>query len=271
MAGSTVMACGPGTRFRDLHEGAGPFVLANAWSVGSAMRLQAMGFAAIGTSSAALAAEYGLPDNQAGRDRVLSHAAALAAATSLPVSADLEDGFGPRPEDCAETIRMAISAGLAGGSIEDFTGDEMRPIHDFDLAVARVAAAAAAAKASGTGFVLTARAENHAWGREDLGDTIARLRAFEAVGADVLFAPNLPRMDAVRAVCAAVKRPVNVLMGPTSPDWSLEELRAAGVRRVSLGHALAKVAEEAWTAAAAAVLRDGRFRYRSAAVERLGR
>ncbi|MFT8246842.1 isocitrate lyase/PEP mutase family protein [Roseomonas sp. BN140053] len=254
-------------RFRQLHEGPGILILGNAWSIGSAKRLEGMGYAAIGTSSAALATELGLEDNGVGRDGVLAHARALTAATELPVAADLEDGFGPQPEDCAETIRLAIEAGLAGGSIEDFTGDAAHPIHDFKAAVARVAAAAAAARASGTGFVLTARAENFAWKRHDLADTIARLQAFEAAGADVLFAPNLPDLQAVQAVCAAVTRPVNILMGPASPDWSLAELQAAGVRRVSLGHALARTAEDAWAAAARAVLDTGRFAYRRAVVE----
>ena len=185
-------------RFRQLHEGAGILILGKAWSIGSARRLEGMGYAALGTSSAALAAGLGLEDNGVGRDRVLAHARTLAAATELPVSADLEDGFGPRPEDCAETIRLAI----------------------------------------------------------------------EAAAADVLFAPNLPDLQAVQPICAAVTRPVNILMGPASPDWSLAELQAAGVRRVSLGHALARTAEDAWTAAARAVLGTGRFAYRRAVVER---
>ncbi|MFC7738476.1 isocitrate lyase/phosphoenolpyruvate mutase family protein [Roseomonas sp. GCM10028921] len=254
-------------RFRQLHEGPGILLLGNAWSIGSARRLEGMGYAALGTSSEALAAELGLEDNGVGRDRVLAHARTLAAATELPVSADLEDGFGPRPEDCGETIRLAIEAGLAGGSVEDFTGDAAHPIHGFEVAVARVAAAAAAARASGTRFVLTARAENFAWKRHDLADTIARLQAFEAAGADVLFAPNLPDLQAVQAVCAAVTRPVNILMGPASPNWSLAELQAVGVRRVSLGDALARTAVEAWTAAARAVLDTGRFAYRRAVVD----
>jgi len=255
-------------RFRALHAGPEAFILGNAWSIGSARRLAAMGYAAIGTSSAALAEELGLEDGQVGRDRVLAHAAELAAATDLPVSADLEEGFGPHPHDCAETIRGAIATGLAGGSIEDFTGDPARPIHDFGTAVARVAAAAAVVRESGTGFVLTARAENFAWGRNDLTDTIARLRAFEEAGADVLFAPNLPDLDAVRAVCTAVRRPVNVLMGLGSPGWRLAALQAAGVRRASLGPALARTAEEAWTAAARAALKAGSFAYGRAVAER---
>ncbi|MXP65016.1 isocitrate lyase/phosphoenolpyruvate mutase family protein [Roseomonas sp. M0104] len=257
-------------RSRDLHQRTGPLILANAWSIGSARKLEAMGFAAIGSSSAALAAGYGLPANQVERERVPCHAAALAAATPRPAPADLEDGFNTRPGDRAEPIRLAVAAGLAGGSMDDVTGDEARPIHDFGIAAARVAAAAGAAKSSGTGFVLTARAENFARGRPELDDTVVRLRASEAAGANVLFAPNLPTPQAVRAVCAAVSRLVNVLMGPLCPDWTLEELRAEGVRRVSRGHALAKVADDAWTAAARGVLEEGRFRYRRAVVERLG-
>lgn len=254
-------------RFRALHAGPEAFLLGNAWSMGSARQMEAMGYAAIGTSSAALAAGLGLEDLQVGRERALAHAAELAAATPLPLSADLEDGFGPRPEDCAETIRRAVAAGLAGGSIEDCTGNPADPIHGFEAAVARVAAAAAAVRESGTGFVLTARVENFAWGRHDLADTIARLRAFEAAGAEVLFAPNLPDLGAIRAVCAAVTRPVNVLMGPGAPPWTLAELQAAGVRRVSLGHALARMAEDASTAAARAAIAEGHFRYRHAVAE----
>jgi 2-methylisocitrate lyase-like PEP mutase family enzyme len=251
-------------RFRQLHEGGTPFILANAWTVGSARTLTRLGFEAIGTTSAGLALDLGLEDGEVGRDRTLANARAIAAATHLPVSADLEDGFGDTPEACADTIRQAIDGGLAGGSIEDSTGKPDAPVHSLDLAVARVRAAVEAARASGTGFVVTARAENFASGRPDLDDTITRLKAFAEAGADVLFAPNLPDLAAIRAVCSALDKPVNVLMGYRAPALSQADLEQAGVRRISIGSALPRAAEEAWMAAARAA-RDGHsFHHRQA-------
>lgn len=229
-------------RFAALHEG-GCFVLPNAWDAGSARILAHAGAAAIATTSAGLAWGLGLRDYAVTRAESLDNARILIAATTLPVSADLEDGFGPAPEDCALTIRAAADAGLAGCTIEDTTRDSANPIHAFDHAVARIAAAAKAAAALPHPFVLTARAENFLNGRPDLDDTIRRLVAFAEAGATCLYAPALPDMDAIRKVVAAVApKPVNVLMGPRSGLVPLAELAAAGVRRVSAGGVIARAA-----------------------------
>ena len=229
-------------RFAALHEG-GCFVLPNAWDAGSARILAHAGAAAIATTSAGLAWNLGLRDYAVTRAESLDNARILIAATALPVSADLEDGFGPAPEDCALTIRAAADAGLAGCTIEDTTREGANPIHEFDHAVARIAAAAKAAAALPHPFVLTARAENFLNGRPDLDDTIRRLVAFAEAGATCLYAPALPDMDAIRKVVAAVApKPVNVLMGPRAGLVPLGELAAAGVRRVSAGGVIARAA-----------------------------
>ncbi|MBW1601714.1 isocitrate lyase/phosphoenolpyruvate mutase family protein [Streptomyces sp. JJ66] len=247
-------------RFTELHD-SGIFVLANAWDAGTARLLADAGFAALGTTSAGLAHTLGRPDgvNAVTRDEALASAAAIAAATELPVSADLESGFGRTPQEVAETIRRAGAAGLAGGSVEDSTGDPHAPVRPLEEAVERVAAAAEAARSLDAPFVLTARAENYLYERPDLDDTVRRLRAFEAAGADVLFAPGLPDADAVRTVVGAVSRPVNVLMGDAAPPLTLADLAALGVRRVSLGSALSRTAINAVRAAARRVLDHGRF------------
>ncbi|HEX9858643.1 MAG TPA: isocitrate lyase/phosphoenolpyruvate mutase family protein, partial [Paracoccaceae bacterium] len=195
-------------RFQALHAAPGAFVIANPWDAGTARLLTAAGFSALATTSAGYAFALGRRDSAAAltRSGVLANAAEIVAATPRPVSADLEDGFGPAPEDCAQTIREAIACGLVGGSIEDATGDPAAPIYPFDLAVERVRAAVEAAR--GQPFLLTARAENHLWGCDDLNDTIARLQAFAEVGADVLFAPGLRDLAAIREVCRSVDRPV---------------------------------------------------------------
>jgi 2-methylisocitrate lyase-like PEP mutase family enzyme len=250
-------------RFAALHAGPGVFVIPNPWDAGSARLLASLGFESLATTSAGLAHSLGRPDGAATREETLANAAAIVAATDLPVSADLEDGFGAAPETAAETIRLAHDVGLAGGSIEDASGDADKPIYDFDHAVERVVAAVAAARACPSGFLLTARAENFLHGRLDLDDTIRRLQAFEAAGADVLYAPGLPDLDAVRRVCAAVSRPVNVL---ASPELTVAELGEAGVRRISLGSAFSRAALGALMRASREVMQDGTFKFATEAM-----
>jgi 2-methylisocitrate lyase-like PEP mutase family enzyme len=247
-------------RFRRLHEG-GTFVIANAWDAGSARVLAGLGFEAIATSSGAMANTMGRLDGRVTRDEAIAHGRAVAAAVEVPVSADLEKGFGDAPEDAAETIRRAGEAGLAGGSIEDGTGVKSQPIYDLAHAAERIAAAAEAARALPFPFVLTARAENFITGRPDLDDTIRRLQAFEKAGADVLFAPGLPTLDAVRTVCASVTRPVNFMVGIRGKSFSLPELAAAGVRRVSLATSLYRAAVTGLVAAAREIREHGTFGY----------
>ncbi|WP_158964981.1 isocitrate lyase/PEP mutase family protein [Chachezhania sediminis] len=220
--------------FARLHEGPGAFVMPNPWDAGSARLLSMLGFPALATTSAGYAFSIGRQDMNTAitRDGVLANAADIVAATDLPVSADLQNGFGHAPEDCAETVRLAAAAGLVGGSIEDATGDD-DPIYDLDRAADRVRAAVEAA--AGLPFLLTARAENYLWGRPDLAETIARLQAFQDAGAPVLYAPGLPDLESIRTVCAAVDRPVNVVMGLSGPRLSVEVLAQAGVRRISVG------------------------------------
>ena len=227
-------------RFAALHQ-SGCFVLPNAWDAGSARILAHAGAVAIATTSAGIAWGLGRRDYAVTLAESLDNARVLIDATTLPVSADLEDGFGPSPEDCARTVRAGAEVGLAGCTIEDTTRDAANPIHDFDHAVARVAAAAKAVAALPHPFVLAARAENFLNGRPDLDDTIRRLVAFAEVGATCLYAPALPDMDAIRKVVAAVApKPVNVLLGPRSGLVPLAALAAAGVRRVSAGGVLAR-------------------------------
>ena len=224
-------------RFRALHERKRAFIMPNAWDAASAALLARAGFEALGSTSLGLAFSLGRQDgcHAVTRDEAVAHAAFLAGASGLPVNGDLEDGFGPSPEDCIATVEAAIAAGLAGLGIEDTTADPEHPIWDFDSAVARVRAAATAARGR---IVLTGRTDNYLHGRADLHDTIARLTAFAVAGADVLYAPGLPDMDAIRAVVQAVApKPVNVLIGPVQPV-PLAELDAAGVRRISVGGAL---------------------------------
>jgi 2-methylisocitrate lyase-like PEP mutase family enzyme len=224
-------------RFRALHERDRAFVMPNAWDAASAALLARAGFEALGSTSLGFAFSLGRQDGSHAvtRDEAVAHAAFLSRASGLPVNGDLEDGFGPSPEDCVATVEAAIAAGLAGCGIEDTTADPQHPIWDFDAAVARIAAAARAARGR---IVLTGRTDNYLHEREDLDDTIARLTAFAQAGADVLYAPGLPDMDSIRAVVRAVApKPVNVLIGPDEPV-PLAELEAAGVRRVSVGGAL---------------------------------
>jgi len=252
--------------FKTLHERPGTFVIPNPWDAGTARILTALGFEALATTSAGFAFSIGRRDSAAGltRDEVLGNARAIVEATHLPVSADLEDGFGSAPEICAKTIRLAADIGLVGGSIEDATGNLSNPIFDFPLAVERIAAAAEAARS--LPFVLTARAENFLHGRQNLDDTIRRLQAFAAAGADVVYAPGLPSLEAIRTVCSAVSKPVNVVMGLMGAPFTIEELRAAGVKRISVGGSFARVALGAFIRAAREVKEKGTFTYSADAV-----
>jgi len=221
----------------------GAFIIPNPWDAGSARILAGMGFEALATTSSGLAYSLGKRDGATSRDELFAHCRAIAAAVDVPVAADLEKCFGDEPKVVAETIRLAGATGIVGGSVEDASGDDGRPIYDFSLAVERVAAAVEAARGLPFPFTLTARAENFLHGRADLDDTIRRLAAFAEAGAEVLFAPGLPSLDAIRAVCAAVgPRPVNVLAGIKGLAFPMAELEAAGVRRISLGGVLARAA-----------------------------
>ena len=251
--------------FRRLHE-SGCFVIPNPWDAGSARILAGLGFHALATSSGAAAGTLGRRDGKVTRPEALAHARAIVAATELPVSADLEKGFGDAPSAAAETIRLAAEAGLVGGSIEDATGDPARPLYDIGHATERVAAAAEAARALPFPFTLTARAENFLRGAPSLDDTIRRLQAFERVGADVLFAPGLPDLAAVRAVCAAVSKPVNFMVGIRGRSFTVGELEAAGVRRISLATSLYRMAMSGLLNAAREVQAQGTFGYLDQAV-----
>ena len=248
-------------RFRELHARPAPFVIANAWDGGSARLLAALGFEAIATSSGASAGVLGRVDGRISREEALAQARVIVDSTDLPVSADLEKGFGDAPEVVAETIRLAGETGLAGGSIEDASGDPAKPIYDPVLAAERVAAAVTAARALPFAFTLTARAENYLRGRPDLDDTIRRLQSFERAGADVLFAPGLPDLAAVRAVCAAVSKPVNFMVGIKGKSFTVAELAAAGVKRISLATSLYRAAMTGLYRAAREVKEQGTFGY----------
>jgi 2-methylisocitrate lyase-like PEP mutase family enzyme len=246
-------------RFLELHVPGRPLLLVNAWDAGSARILASLGFEALATTSGGHAATLGRLDGSVTRDEAMEHAAQLVQATDLPVSADLENGFADAPTDVAETIRLARAAGLAGCSIEDFTGNREDPIYDFDLAVERIAAAAAEAHRDPTPLVLTARCENHIHGRDDLADTIARLRAYEQAGADVLFAPGLGRPEEIAAVLADTDRPLNVLVRPGPPP--VADLAALGVSRISVGAAFAFAALGALVEAASELRDHGTYSF----------
>ncbi len=252
--------------FRALHERPGAFVIPNPWDEGTAKILTALGFEALATTSAGFAFSIGHRDSAAEltSKAILANARSIVEATSLPVSADLQNGFGDSPEACAETIRLAADVGLAGGSIEDATDNPNAPIYEFPLAVERVTAAAEAAHSCH--FMLTARAENFLHGRPDLDDTIRRLQAFDRAGAHVLYAPGLPSFDAIRQVCACVSKPVNVLMGLEGATFSVEELAAVGVKRISVGGSLARTALGAFARAAREVREKGTFTFAAGAM-----
>ena len=250
--------------FKALHERPGIFVAPNPWDAGSAKMLESLGFEAIATTSAGLAFSLAKPDGQAivSREETLTNAQVILQATSLPVSADLENGYGDRPETCAETILLAAKLGLCGGSIEDATSRSDDPIYSFELSVRRVQAAVKAARSLSVPFTLTARAENLIHGRPDLNDTIRRLQAYAEAGADVLFAPGLTTADEVSAVVRAVSpKPVNVVMGLNKASFSLKDLAALGVKRVSLGSSLARAAYGAFLHAAQEIHGPGTFTF----------
>lgn len=229
-------------RFRALHEQDHAFIIPNPWDVGTARLLALIGFEALASTSAGYAFSLGRRDGAVGRDQMMLHLAELASATELPLSADLENGFGDDPRAVAQTIQRAAAAGIVGGSIEDATNRPGDPIYAKALAVERIRAAVAAARALPFAFTLTARAENYLHGRPDLGDTIARLQAYQEAGADVLYAPGLKTVQDIKAVVSSVDRPVNVLAGLQGMDLTLEALSKIGVKRVSIGGALARAA-----------------------------
>src|SRR6266542_73407 len=259
-------------RFKALHARPGAFVIPNPWDAGTARILTKLGFEALTTTSAGLAFTLGKRDGDGTvtRDETFANAKMVVDATDLPVAADLENGFGAAPEVVAETIRLAgEQLGRVGGSIEDSTGDRERPIYDFQQAVERVAAAAQAARALPFPFMLVGRAENLRFGRAGLDDTIRRLQAFEAAGADVLFAPGLIRAEDIRLVCSSVKKPVNVVMGlgrMQGGDLSVTDLAELGVKRISLGSALSRAALGAFLRAAKEIREEGTFRFTEDAV-----
>lgn len=254
-------------RFRALHEGPGAFVIANCWDAGSARILTGLGLKALATSSGAAAGVLGRRDGNITRDEALAQARGIAMATDLPVSADLEKGFGDTPPSVAETIRLAAEAGLVGCSIEDFTGDKQKPLYDLSYASERIEAAVEAARALAFPFTLTARSENFLRGSPDLDDTIKRLQAFENAGADVLFAPELPDLEAVRTVCSAVSKPVNFMAGVKGKSFTVAELETCGVKRISLATSLFRAAMSGLVQAGKEVVENGTFGYLDRAME----
>jgi 2-methylisocitrate lyase-like PEP mutase family enzyme len=246
-------------QFRALHEQPRAFIIANAWDAGSAQLLAGLGFPAIATSSAASAATLGRADGKITRDEAMAHARLLASAVDVPVSGDLENGFGDSPEHAAETIRFAAQTGLVGGSIEDHSGDPGRPIYDFNQAVERVTAAIEATRSLSFPFTFTARCEKLLHGQPDLDDVIKRLQAFEKAGADVLFAPGLPDLQSVRLVCSSLSKPVNFMVGIPGRSFSVAELQDAGVRRISLATSLHRAAMTGLYRAAMYIKERGTF------------
>jgi 2-methylisocitrate lyase-like PEP mutase family enzyme len=246
-------------RFLALHHGERPLLLPNPWDQGSAKLLASLGFLALATTSSGFAATLGRPDGSVTRDEAVRHAASIVEATELPVSADLENAFADEPAGVADTLRLALEAGLAGCSVEDYTGREDSPIYDAGLAAERIAAAAEIAHGGPVHLVLTGRAENYLHGRPDLADTIGRLQAYQEAGADVLYAPGLSRLEDIRQVIASVDRPVNVLAQPGAP--TVAELAEVGVSRVSVGGAFAFAALGAVVEAAQELSVDGTYTF----------
>ena len=251
-------------RFQALHERAGIFVIPNPWDVGSTMMLEKLGYEALATTSAGYAFSLGKLDGAVGLDDMIAHCKDLCAATNLPVSADLENGFADDPKAAAQALILGAEAGLVGGSIEDFSGDAKKPIYDFDFAVERVRVAAEAVKKLPFKFMFCARAENQIHGIDDLDDTIRRLQAFEKAGADVLYAPGLKTLEEVRRVCSALKKPVNVNM-TSLPQASVAQIGEAGGKRISTGGALARAAIGAMLRAGEEMLGKGTFTWAAGA------
>ncbi len=248
-----------GRIFRALHHRDRAFIIPNPWNAGTARLLAHLGFEALATTSMGYAFAVGRTDGSLSREQTLAYAGEIVSATDLPVSADLENGFGDSPEAAAETIRLAGAVGLAGGSIEDAARRADNPIYPFEHAVERVRAAVEAARALPFTFTLTARAENYLYGRPDIKDTIARLQAFQEAGADVLYAPGLTRKDDIAAVVSSVDRPVNVLMGLKGVELSAAELSDIGVKRISIGSSLARAALGEFLRAAHEMREKGTF------------
>jgi 2-methylisocitrate lyase-like PEP mutase family enzyme len=255
-----------GSTFRALHERDHAFIIPNPWDIGSARLLARLGFEALATTSAGYAFSIGQRDNTVGRDKMIAHVRDIVAATDLPVSADLENGFGDDPETVAETIRQGAAAGLVGGSIEDSTERRDDPIYELERAVERVRAAVEVARSLHFTFTLTARAENYLHGRNDLGDTIRRLQAYQEAGADVLYAPGLTSKEDIATVVSSLERPVNVLMGIAGVRLTLAELSAIGVKRISVGSGLSRVAYGAFLHAAEEMRDKGTFTFGEEAV-----
>lgn len=250
--------------FEALHKAPGVFVIPNPWDAGSARILAGLGFKALTTTSAGYARSIGVTDYKAGREHVMAHIRLMAPAIEIPLAADLENGFGHSPEECAHTIRMGGEAGLVGGSIEDFTGDRDDPIYDIEAAAERIRAAAEAAKKHPFKFMLCARAENYLNGRQDLADTIKRLQAYQEAGADVLFAPGLNTSDEVREVCRSIDRPFNIVKGPRKEALTVEQVGALGVKRISTGGMMHAVAMNAMIAAAREMAGPGTWEFTKA-------
>ncbi|HKQ79113.1 MAG TPA: isocitrate lyase/phosphoenolpyruvate mutase family protein [Blastocatellia bacterium] len=255
-----------GKTFRELHERDHAFIIPNPWDVGTARLLAYLGFEALATTSAGYAFSIGQRDNTIDRDKMMAHVAEIVSGSDLPVSADLENGFGDSPETVAETIRLAAATGLVGGSIEDSTQRPGDPIYEFELAVERVRAAVEMARSLPFSFTLTARAENYLVGRPDLKDTINRLQAYQEAGADVLYAPGLTRKEDIISVVSSLDRPVNVVMGLVGVQLSLQELSEIGVKRVSVGSALSRAALGAFLRAAREMRTHGTFTFADEAV-----
>lgn len=253
-------------KFQQLHQQQTAFIIPNPWDIGTATLLGILGFQALATTSAGYAFARGLADGKVGLNQTILHVAEIASATDLPVSADLENGFGDSPEQVANAIRLAADAGAVGGSIEDTTGHDHNPIYNHALAVERVQAAAEAKRNMSFPFVLTARAENYIVGREDLGDTIKRLQAYQEAGADVVFAPGVKKKEDIAAVVSSVDIPVNVIMGFPDVNLSLDDLSALGVKRLSVGGSLARAALGAFLRAAKELKDQGTFTYATGAV-----
>jgi 2-methylisocitrate lyase-like PEP mutase family enzyme len=257
---------GKGKAFRALHTRDSAFIIPNPWDAGTARLLEHLGFEALATTSAGYAFSSGRPDNTVDRSEMMTHISVIVSATSLPVSADLENGFGDSPETVAETIRLAAATGLAGGSIEDMSRQPGHAIYEHELAVERIRAAAEVVRSLPFTFTLTARAENYLVGRPDLSDTIERLQAYQEAGADVLYAPGLKSREEIAAVVNSVDRPVNVVMGLQGLQMSRAELSAIGVRRISVGSALSRAALGAFLRAAREMREHGTFGFAAEAV-----
>ena len=253
-------------RFRELHERKSLFVMPNPWDVGTSRILASKGFEALATTSAGMSFALGIPEGTGSFHQTLDHCRLLVDSTDLPVSADLENGYGASPAEVSDCILAAAQTGLAGGSIEDHTRDKQNPIYDFEHSVERIAAAVEAGRSVSDNFIITARAENYCWHRIDLDDTIKRLQAYEAAGADVLYAPGLPDLDAIKLVCSSLSKPVNIVMGMAGATWSVKQLQDAGVKRISVGSALARAAFGAFVTAADEIQAQGSFGFSDQAI-----